>query len=37
MKMLDLSEETWDDIKVPQLEDRVSSNTKQTSLSDYLK
>jgi uncharacterized protein YecE (DUF72 family) len=35
--MLDLSEVTWDNVKVPQLEDRVSGNTKQTSLSDYLK
>jgi uncharacterized protein YecE (DUF72 family) len=36
-KMLDLSEVTWNDVKLPQLEDRVSGNTKQTSLSDYLK
>ncbi len=35
-KMLDLSEVTWNDVKVPQTE-RASSNIKQTSLSDFLK
>jgi len=35
-KMLDLSEVTWYNIKVPQRE-TVSDNTKQTSLSDFLK
>jgi len=35
-KMLDLSEVTWNDVKVPQTE-RASGNTKQTSLSDFLK
>ena len=34
--MLDLSEVTWYNIKVPQRE-TVSDNTKQTSLSDFLK
>ena len=32
--MLDLSEVTWNDIKVPQTE-RASGNMKQTSLSDF--
>jgi len=36
-KMLDLSEVTWKDVKVPQTEEGVSSNTKQTNLSDFLK
>jgi hypothetical protein len=36
-KMLDLSEVTWNDVKMPQDEDRISSNTKQTNLSDFLK
>jgi hypothetical protein len=36
-KMLDLSEVTWNGVKVPQDEEGISSNTKQTSLSDYLK
>ena len=36
-KMLDLSEVTWDNIKVPQTEVEDRSNTKQTSLSDFLK
>ena len=36
-KMLALPEVTWNDVKVPQDEDRISSNTKQTSLSDFLK
>ena len=35
-KMLDLSEVTWNDVKMPQVE-RAPSNSKQTSLSDYLK
>jgi hypothetical protein len=35
-KMLDLSEVTWYNVKVPQRE-AVSDNTKQTSLSDFLK
>ena len=36
-KMLDLSEVTWNNVKVPQTEDRVSGNTKQITLSDFLK
>jgi hypothetical protein len=32
--MLDLSEVTWNDIKVPQTE-RAPGNMKQTSLSDF--
>jgi hypothetical protein len=35
-KMLDLSEVTWNDVKVPQTE-RISHSIKQTSLSDFLK
>jgi uncharacterized protein YecE (DUF72 family) len=35
-KMLDLSEVTWKNVKLPQTE-RPSKNTKQTSLSDFLK
>ena len=35
-KMLDLSEVSWDDVNVSQTE-ILSRNTKQTSLSDYLK
>jgi hypothetical protein len=35
-KMLDLSEVTWNDVKLPQSE-RPSRNIKQTSLSDFLK
>ena len=35
-KMLDLSEVTWNDVKASQTED-VSPNTKQTSLSGFLK
>ena len=36
-KILHLSEVTWDDVEVPQTEDRVSGNTKQITLSDFLK
>jgi hypothetical protein len=36
-KMLDLSEVTWNDVRVPQTEEGVSGNTKQTSISDFLK
>jgi hypothetical protein len=36
-KMLDLSEVTWNDVEVPRTEEGVSGNTKQTSLSDFLK
>jgi hypothetical protein len=35
-KLLDLSEVTWNDVKVPQT-GGVSPNTKQTSVSDFLK
>ena len=36
-KMLDLSEVTWNDVKVPHTEETKTRNTKQTSLSDFLK
>ena len=38
-KMLDLSEVTWneDDVQVPKTEGVLQSNTKQTSLSDFLR
>ena len=38
-KMLDLSEVTWNDVRVPQADqaDQVFHDTKQTSLSDFLK
>ncbi|MGC2599242.1 MAG: hypothetical protein WA395_14070, partial [Nitrososphaeraceae archaeon] len=36
-KMLDLSEVTWNDVEIPNTGERVSSNTKQSSLSDFLK
>ncbi|MGA9845146.1 MAG: hypothetical protein WBP64_01980 [Nitrososphaeraceae archaeon] len=36
-KMLDLSEVTWNGIQVPQSGETLSNNTKQTSLSDFLK
>jgi uncharacterized protein YecE (DUF72 family) len=36
-QMLDLSEVTWNNVNVPQDEKGISSNTKQTSLSDFLK
>jgi len=35
-KMLDLSEVTWSDVKIPEAGERASHNTKQTSLSDFL-
>jgi hypothetical protein len=34
--MLDLSEVTWNDIEIPDTGAKTSSNTKQTSLSDFL-
>jgi hypothetical protein len=37
-KMLDLSEVTWnEEVQVSKTEDVLHSNTKQTSLSDFLK
>ena len=36
-KMLDLSEVTWNGIQLPQTRETLSNNTKQTSLSDFLK
>ena len=37
-KMLDLSEVTWNNVEVPQTEaETLSKNTKQTSLSDFLR
>ena len=37
-KMLDLSEVTWkENVEIPDTGARTSSNTKQTSLSDFLK
>jgi hypothetical protein len=36
-KMLDLSEVTWNNVKVPQTEVGNRNNIKQTSLSDFLK
>jgi hypothetical protein len=36
-KMLDLSEVTWNDVKVTQSEEAASGNTKPTSLSDFLR
>ena len=35
-KMLNLSEVTWENVEIPDIEMRTSSNTKQTSLSDFL-
>ena len=34
-KMLDLSEVTWNNVEIPDTGMRTSSNTKQTSLSDF--
>jgi len=34
--MLNLSEVTWENVEIPDTEMRTSSNTKQTSLSDFL-
>ena len=38
-KMLDLSEVTWneDDVQISKTRETVSGNTKQTSLSDFMK
>jgi hypothetical protein len=36
-KMLHLSEVTWNNVMVPNTGKDASSNTKQTSLSDFLK
>jgi hypothetical protein len=36
-KMLDLSEATWNDVEITNTQENVSRNTKQTSLSDFLK
>jgi hypothetical protein len=36
-KMLDLSEVTWNDVVISDTGENVSPNTKQTSLSDFLK
>ena len=36
-KMLDLSELTWNDVEIPNTRENTYSNTKQTSLSDFLK
>ena len=36
-KMLDLSEVTWNDVVIPITGENTSRNTKQTSLSDFLK
>jgi hypothetical protein len=36
-KMLDLSEVTWNNVELPRDEKGISINTKQTSLSDFLK
>ena len=36
-KMLDLSEVTWNDVMIPNVGKNASGNTKQTSLSDFLK
>ena len=36
-KMLDLSEVKWNGIQLPQTRETLSNNTKQTSLSDFLK
>ena len=36
-KMLDLSEVTWDNVVIPNTGENASRNTKQTSLSDFLK
>jgi hypothetical protein len=35
--MLDLSEVAWDNVEIPDTGVRTSGNTKQTSLSDFLK
>jgi len=35
-KMLNLSEVTWENVEIRDTEMRTSSNTKQTSLSDFL-
>jgi hypothetical protein len=36
-KTLDLPEVTWNKVEIPDTGENVSSNTKQTSLSDFLK
>ena len=36
-KMLDLSEVTWNDVVISDTGENVSPNTKQTSLSEFLK
>jgi uncharacterized protein YecE (DUF72 family) len=36
-KLLDLSKVTWNNVEVSQTEQEVTGNTKQTSLSDFLK
>ena len=36
-KMLDLSEVIWNDVEIPHTGKNASSNTKQSSLSDFLK
>jgi hypothetical protein len=36
-KMLDLSEVTWNDVVIPNTGEKASRNTKQTSLSGFLK
>jgi hypothetical protein len=36
-KMLDLSEVTWNDVRIPNTTENASSSQKQTSLSDFLK
>ncbi len=36
-KMLDLSEVTWENVEISDIKWRTSSNTKQSSLSDFLK
>ena len=36
-KILDLSEVTWNDVVIPNVGENASGNTKQTSLSDFLK
>ena len=36
-KMLDLSEVTWKDVKVPHTVEGSHNNSKQTTLSDFLK
>jgi hypothetical protein len=36
-KMLDLSEATWNDVEISDKVENSSGNTKQTTLSDFLK